>query len=97
MKKEIIAQETPRKASHSIVVYAGVWFAVVAWGTSFVAARYLLHPAAVGLVALSPTLLAVVRFSIASLFFVVPLARAVVQRQISWRDLLRMALLGQIT
>ena len=97
MKKEIIAQETTRKTSHSVFVYAGVWFAVVAWGTSFVAARYLLHPVAVGLVALSPTLLAAVRFSIASLFFVVPLARAMVQRQISWRDLLRMALLGQIT
>ncbi len=97
MKKEIIARETPRKTSHSVFVYAGVWFAVVAWGISFVAARYLLHPAVAGLVALSPTLLAAVRFSIASLFFIVPLVRAVVQRQISWRDLLRMALLGQIT
>jgi drug/metabolite transporter (DMT)-like permease len=97
MKKEIIAQDTPNQTNHSIVVYAGVWFAVIAWGTSFVAARYLLHPAVTGLVALSPTLLATVRFSIASLFFVVPLARALVQRQISWRDLIRMALLGQIT
>src|SRR5579885_3533451 len=53
-------------------IYAGIWFAVFNWGASFVAARFLLHPASAGLVALSPTLLAALRFSIASIFFLVP-------------------------
>ncbi|HYK85778.1 MAG TPA: DMT family transporter, partial [Ktedonobacteraceae bacterium] len=97
MRKEIIAQETSERANRLILIYAGIWFAIIAWGTSFVAARYLLHPTTPGLVALSPTLLAAVRFSIASLFFVVPLVHALFKRQLSWRDLLRMALLGQIT
>jgi drug/metabolite transporter (DMT)-like permease len=62
-----------------------------------VAARLLLHPETAGQATLSPTVLAAARFSIASLFFVVPLARALLQQQIACRDLLRMVLLGQIT
>ncbi|HLI07538.1 MAG TPA: EamA family transporter [Ktedonobacteraceae bacterium] len=83
-------------AKPRFIVYAGIWFAVFNWGASFVAARFLLHPASSALVALSPTLLAAVRFSIASLFFLVPLVQAVVRRQLSLRDILLMLLLGQL-
>src|SRR5579863_7233031 len=78
------------------ILYAGIWFAVFNWGASFVAARFLLHPAIPGLVSLSPALLAALRFSIASLFFLVPLIRAIARRQLSMRDLLLMLLLGQL-
>jgi drug/metabolite transporter (DMT)-like permease len=78
------------------LLYAGIWFAVFNWGASFVAARFLLHPPVPGLVSLSPALLAALRFSIASLFFLVPLVRAIVRRQLSVRDLLLMLLLGQL-
>src|SRR5438034_2590657 len=89
--------KTSDTAAKHILTYAGVWFAVLAWGLSFVAARYLLHPETAGQASLSPTVLAAARFSLASLFFVGPIARALFQRQIACRDLLRMALLGQIT
>lgn len=79
------------------LVYAGLWLVVVAWGGSFVAARALLHASSPGAASLSPTVLAALRFSAASLFFVVPLARAVLRRQLSGGDLLRLAVLGQIT
>lgn len=78
-------------------VSAGIWFAIVCWGGAYIAARFLLRPATPGLVSLSPALLAALRFSIASLFFIIPLVRAVVQRQISGHQLLLMALLGQLT
>jgi drug/metabolite transporter (DMT)-like permease len=90
-------QETFDTPASRFLTYAGVWFAVLAWGTSFVAARFLLHPEKAGQATLSPLVLAAVRFSIASLFFAVPLARAMLHRQIASRDLLRMALLGQLT
>ncbi len=90
-------QETFYTPARRFLTYAGVWFAVLAWGTSFVAARFLLHPEKAGQATLSPLVLAAVRFSIASLFFAVPLARALLHRQIASRDLLRMALLGQLT
>ena len=79
-----------------MLVYVGVWFAVIAWGGSFVAARMVLNASTANTAVLSPTILAASRFSIASLFFLVPLIRAIVQRQISGRDCLRMAGLGQI-
>ncbi len=77
-------------------IYAGIWFAVFNWGASFVAERFLLHPDSTKLVTLSPTLLAALRFSIASLFFLVPLIRAIVRRQLSLRDIVLMLLLGQL-
>jgi drug/metabolite transporter (DMT)-like permease len=77
-----------------LVSYACLSFAVIAWGGSFVAARLLLHPPSPNDVALSPTLLAAARFSLASIFFIVPLGRAIVQRQVSRFDLLRLAGLG---
>lgn len=79
------------------LVYAGLWLVVIAWGGSFVAARALLHAPTAGETSLSPTVLAALRFGVASLFFVVPLARAILRRQLPWGDLLRLALLGQIT
>src|SRR5690348_3934017 len=84
-------------AAHArFILYAGIWFAVFNWGASFVAARFLLHPTTPGLVSLSPLLLATVRFSLASLFFLVPLGRAIVRRQLTLRDLFLMLLLGQL-
>jgi drug/metabolite transporter (DMT)-like permease len=77
-------------------VYTGLGFTIFNWGAAFVAARFLLHPDSVGLVALSPLLLAAVRICIASLFFVGPLVRALVKRQLTPRDLLLMFLLGQL-
>lgn len=79
------------------LVYAGLWLVVIAWGGSFVAARAVLHASVPGEASLSPTVLAALRFSLASLFFVVPLARAILRRQLSPGDLLRLAVLGQIT
>src|SRR5215467_10733443 len=96
MSKNLETQETPDKTIGHLLAYAGVWFAVVAWGSSFVAARLLLQSGIAGGVALSPVVLAALRFSIASFFFVAPLAMAIVRCQVTGRDLLRMALLGQI-
>ena len=79
------------------LVYVGLWLVVVAWGGSFVAARALLHASSLGAASLSPTVLAALRFSAASLFFIVPLARAILRRQLSRGDVLRLAVLGQIT
>src|SRR5947209_9645587 len=97
MSKKFPTQNTSSRAVSNLLTYAGVWFAVIAWGTSFVAARFLLHPQTAGQAFLSPTVLAALRFSIASLFFVIPLARAIIYRQVSARDLLLMAFLGQVT
>src|SRR5947209_1253204 len=94
MEKNIAT--TSHTASSPILVYAGIWFAVIAWGTSFVAARALLHAEGATQTSLSPTVLAALRFSIASLFFLFPLAKAILRRQISLRNLLLMACLGQI-
>ncbi len=80
----------------SRLAYLALWFAVIAWGGSFVAARLLLHSTGRGQVALSPTVLAAARFSVAAAFFLVPVLRAVVRREVSGRDLLRMAALGQV-
>src|SRR5258708_7931217 len=90
-------QKTSDAVASRILTYAGVWFAVLPWGTSFLAARLLLHAGTVGQATLSPTLLAALRFSIASLFFAVPLVRALLYHQVTRRDLLRMFLLGQLT
>src|SRR5438874_3356630 len=96
MSKNVRTQETSTRAASNVLVYAGIWFAVIAWGASFVAARFLLQPETTGQAFLSPGVLAALRFSIASLFFVIPLARAIILRQVSARDLLLMAFLGQI-
>jgi drug/metabolite transporter (DMT)-like permease len=88
--------EVSEKASHHILAYLGICFAVIAWGASFVAARVLLTTETGDQVSLSPTVLAALRFSIASLFFVVPLGIAIVRRQLSALQLVQMFFLGQI-
>ncbi|HLX55511.1 MAG TPA: EamA family transporter [Ktedonobacteraceae bacterium] len=96
MSKTLEQSGAGSAAASRLIIYAGVWFAVFNWGASFVAARFLLHPASTALVALSPVLLAALRFSLASLFFLVPLVRAIVRRLLSMRDLLLLLLLGQL-
>src|SRR5579859_5541940 len=96
MSKTLEQPATGSAAHARFILYAGIWFAVFNWGASFVAARFLLHPATPGLVSLSPLLLATVRFSLAALFFLVPLVRAIVRRQLTLRDFLLMLLLGQL-
>ena len=88
--------EVSEKTSHHILAYLGICFAVIAWGASFVAARVLLTTETGDQVSLSPTVLAALRFSIASLFFVVPLGIAIVRRQLSALQLVQMFFLGQI-
>ncbi|MDP2870972.1 MAG: EamA family transporter [Bacillota bacterium] len=71
-------------------------FAVTAWGASFVAARTILS-APPGQVSLTPTLLAAVRFLIASAFFgPVLLLRQVRRKGIEARDLPLFLLLGTL-
>ena len=96
MEKPIQATRHASKGNQLLLVYVCIWFAVIAWGGSFVAARLLLNAGAGGKATLSPAILATLRFSMASLFFLVPLIKAIVRRQLSGRDLLRMAFLGQI-
>lgn len=91
----IIRQDRSERDS-LLLVYVGIWFAVIVWGGSFVAARLLLNADTVGAATLSPAILAASRFSIASLFFLVPLVKAIARRQLSVRNLLRIAFLGQI-
>jgi hypothetical protein len=54
-----------------------------------------LHPQAAGDVALSPVILGASRFSLASMFFVVPLVRAFASWRLGDTHLLQMAVLGQ--
>ena len=42
-EKNTQAQAVPGKPASTILAYGGVWFAIIAWGGSFVAARILLH------------------------------------------------------
>ncbi|HEV2405783.1 MAG TPA: DMT family transporter [Ktedonobacterales bacterium] len=87
---------TPPKASER-AARTGLWFTALAWGGSFVAARALLSPTHAGETTLTPTVLAALRFGLASLFFILPLGRAIARRAVTGGDLLRMAALGQIT
>src|SRR5579859_5644476 len=97
MNKDLpISATTGSKITRSPLVYAGVWFAVISWGASFVAARLLLQTDIPGKAFLSPTVLAALRLSIASLFFLIPLVKAILRREISWRQCLQMVFLGQI-
>ncbi len=68
----------------------GVWFTVAVWGASFVAADSLLG----GSAHLSPIVLAAARFSLAALFFVIPLGRAIAAGQLRFGHVLKMAALG---
>lgn len=80
----------------SLVAQGLLLFAVTAWGASFVAARMVLNAPA-GLMSLSPTLLATVRFLIASAFFgPVLLVRQLRGKGVEARDLPLFFLLGTL-
>lgn len=91
------ASTLPRGAFRSAITHTGLWFVVIAWGGSFVAARLLLHAESPDSVTLSPTVLAALRFSLASVVFLIPLAQAIHRHALSGRDMLRLAILGQVT
>jgi drug/metabolite transporter (DMT)-like permease len=91
-----IQEATPAERSAPLSVYARLWLAVIAWGGSFVAARLLLARTSAGQTVLSPTVLAALRFGLASLVFLPPLARASLRRQLTPGDLLRLFVLGQL-
>lgn len=97
MSKSSQRDEQRRRTFHPLLISAGIWFATLCWGAAYVAARFLLHPTTPGTVSLSPALLAALRFGIAALFFVIPLAQALRHHQLSLRQLLLMVLLGQLT
>lgn len=79
-----------------VLPWLAIGFAVLVWGASFVAARHLLRPDGPDRASLSPITLAAARFTIASVFFALPFGAALVRRELSASDLLRMALLGQL-
>src|SRR5690242_3095493 len=76
-------------------LYALLLFVVIVWGGSFVAARALLAPEH-GETALTPAMLATVRFLLASAVFLPILAVRQRSRPIRWRDVLTFLLLGQL-
>src|SRR5579859_1330788 len=79
-------------------VYVLLLFAIVAWGGSWVAARMLLAPQTPGTPALSPTMLATVRFIMASVLLLPALVRQHTRvRRFQPRDLLIFLLLGQLS
>src|SRR5579859_6426210 len=78
-------KEREKQVAPSLPVLLGIWFAILCWGSAYVAARFLLQPKVAGFIPLSPLLLATLRFSIASLFFVPPFIQAMLKRQISLR------------
>jgi drug/metabolite transporter (DMT)-like permease len=80
-----------------LAVYVGLWFSQLAWGASFVAARMVLHAVPPDRTALSPTVLAALRFSLAALFFLPALARSLWSRRLTLTGLLKLGALGQLT
>ena len=85
----------PSDARSKLLPALAIAFCVLAWGGSFAAARILLNPEE-GRTGLDPITLAASRFILASLFFLGPFVGAIVRRTLGGRDLLRLALLGQI-
>jgi drug/metabolite transporter (DMT)-like permease len=78
-------------------VYALLLFVVVVWGGSFVAARMILAPTNPGDATLSPTLLAAVRFLMASAIFLPILVRQHIRVQaLKLSDIPLFLLLGQL-
>lgn len=85
------------------LAYLLLGFTMLVWGGSFVAARALLAPTDPGAATLTPTILAALRFVLASLLFVPPLlarryrtAAARPSRRLGRGDLLRLFGLGQL-
>lgn len=78
-------------------VYGLLLFVMVVWGASFVAARMVLYADSPGGATLSPTMLATVRFLLASAIFLPILYRQHVQVQpLKLRDIPTFLLLGQL-
>lgn len=99
------ATSVPGISSGRALAYGLLAFTMVVWGGSFVAARALLAPTNPGDATLTPTVLAALRFVLASALFVPPLiARraanrnsAAPARRLTRGDLLRLVALGQVS
>jgi drug/metabolite transporter (DMT)-like permease len=82
--------------------YVLLGITMVVWGGSFVAARALLASDDPSVTTLTPTVLAALRFVLASIFFVPPLLarratkRSAVARKLGWRDRLLLVGMGQV-
>src|SRR5579883_1592769 len=96
MSKYVHRREHRRFNTHTLATVE-ISFAIFCWSGAYIAARYLLHPLTSGVIALSPVLLATLRFSIAACFFVLPVIQGIRLRQVSRRDLLIIACVGQLT
>jgi drug/metabolite transporter (DMT)-like permease len=87
----------PAVGASRLAVYAALVFVIVAWSGSFVAARMVLSATAPGAATLSPTMLATVRFLMASAIFLPVLLRQHARVQpLKVRDLPIFLLLGQL-
>ncbi|WIG59395.1 MAG: Permease of the drug/metabolite transporter (DMT) superfamily [Ktedonobacterales bacterium] len=97
-----VVESAPLVATRSSIarrygVYALLLFVVLVWGGSFVAARMILSPEGAHATALSPTLLAAVRFLLASAIFLPLLARQqMTEQRLKLADLPLFLLLGQL-
>ncbi len=65
-----VSTGTVERDRDTAMAYSLLGFTMVVWGGSFVAARSLLATSSVGTTVLTPTVLAALRFGLASLFFV---------------------------
>ncbi len=78
-------------------VYLLLLFVMVVWGASFVAARMLLYSDGPDVAILTPTMLATVRFLLASALFLPLLVRQQLRvRSLKWGDIPTFLLLGQL-
>ena len=95
--KQGYSAATAPRSSPQMVVYALLLFVMVVWGASFVAARMVLSPEGDGEASLSPTMLATIRFLIASAIFLPILYRQHTRvRSVAWGDIPLFLLLGQL-
>jgi drug/metabolite transporter (DMT)-like permease len=86
-----------RQAIGSYGVYGLLLFVMIVWGASFVAARMVLSADTPGTATLSPTMLATVRFLLASAIFLPILVRQELRSpRLSRRDIPMFLLLGQL-
>lgn len=101
----IVAASAKELISGRTLAYLLLGFTMVVWGGSFVAARALLAPTNASDATLTPTVLAALRFVLASALFVPPLVArwrrtrgsATAPRKLTRGDLLRLIAMGQIS
>jgi drug/metabolite transporter (DMT)-like permease len=99
------ADATTEVNSERMLAYGLLAFTMIVWGGSFVAARALLAPTNAGDATLTPSVLAALRFGIASALFVPPLVArwasqrngAAELRRLDFGDLWRLIVMGQIS